>query len=225
VRRALPVLGALLVLLLAGATSVLAQAGGVTMSLSQYRNVNGVRVLVFSGAVASGAPGETVEVVGQDCGRRGYRLIGSAETRSGGGYQIQNPSAVPPYRWNPVGSGMTFRARWKDQLSDPVVFRIPASIWTRKAPGRRAAWEVHVIPESSGASMAGKVVELQRRAGSRWVRYRSGRLVHKASFDLGAYNHQAVFEVPTRGLTLRAFLPRKSALPCYQPAASPPWHT
>ena len=73
--------------------------------------------------------------------------------------------------------------------------------------------------------MAGEVVELQRRVGTRWVRHRQARLVRKASFDLGAFNHQAVFEVATRGLRLRGFLPRKSALPCYRPAVTEPWRT
>ena len=31
----------------------------------------------------------------------------------------------------------------------------------------------------------------------------------------GAYNHEAVFEVPTRGLTLRAFVPAKTAGQCW----------
>lgn len=217
-------LAATLLVLLACASAA-AQSDAVTMSLGQYRNVNGVRVLVFSGAVASGAAGQTVEVLGQDCGGRGYRLIGAAETRVGGGWQLENPSAVPPYRSTPVGSGMSFRARWKEQQSDPVVFRTPAWIWARQVSGRRA-WEVHVSPEAPVAvSMSGKVVQLQRRIGSRWVVYRSAKLVRKATFELGAYNHQAIFGVPQRGLRLRGFLPRKSALPCYQPAATEPWRS
>ena len=209
----------------AGTGGAMAQSDRVTLSLSTYRDVSRGLILVFSGAVSSGAAGEDVEVVGRDCGGQGFRLISGAKTRAGGGWQVENPTTVPPYRWTPVGSGMTFLARWKGQQSAPVVFRSPANVWARKVAGRRA-WEVHVVPESAAAvSMAGEVVELQRRVGNRWVRYRQARLVRKASFDLGAFNHQAVFEVPTRGLRLRGFLPRRSALPCYQPAVTEPWST
>jgi hypothetical protein len=73
--------------------------------------------------------------------------------------------------------------------------------------------------------MAGRIVELQRRTGSAWVRYRTARLVHKASFDRGPYNNEAVFNVPARNLRLRAYLPRASALPCWLPAATAPWRS
>ena len=51
------------------------------------------------------------------------------------------------------------------------------------------------------------------------------RLGRKPSLKLGAYNHEAVFEVPARGLSLRAFLPAKSAAPCYLAGASDPWRS
>lgn len=217
-------LGVILVALLA--SSVTGAAGDqITMTMSQYRNVNLVRVLVFSGTVASGAAGEAVDVVGQFCGERGYHLIGATQTRPGGGWEVQNPSSEPPYASASYGSGTTFRARRREHLSNAVVFRIPAVISAAKVPGR-PAWKVHVFLQPPGiVYLTGKGVELQRRVGTRWVRYRRARLVRKASYDLGPYNHEALFSVPTRGLRLRAFLPRKSALPCYLPAATPSWRS
>ncbi|CAN5180920.1 hypothetical protein BH09ACT13_BH09ACT13_03520 [soil metagenome] len=197
-------------------------ADTVTLVFSQYRNVNGVLVLVFSGTVSSGAAGEEVEVVGQDCGGQGFRLIGGTQTRAGGGWQVQNPEQMPPWRWAPADSGMTFRARWKGQLSDPVVWRLPAVIGASKVPGRRA-WKVFVSP--SRGTLDGRIVELQRQVGRRRVRYRRARLVHKASYDRGPFNHEAVFAVAARGLKLRAFLPAKSAAPCYLAGATEPWRT
>lgn len=93
---------AIVVLLLASSGLAATRADTVTLVFSQYRNVNGVLVLVFSGTVSNGAAGEEVEVVGQDCGGQGYRLIGGARTRAGGGWQVQNPSSEPPIgrrRW------------------------------------------------------------------------------------------------------------------------------
>lgn len=214
-------LAALLALLVVGAA--LAQAGSVTMTLTTARNVNGVLVLMFAGTVSSGAAGEEVEVVGQDCGGRGFRALALAETRPGGGWQVQNPEPAPTYRTWPWHSGMTFRARWEGRLSEPVVLRFPARIYAERVRGRRA-WRVSVY-ESSLVPMKGKVVELQRRTEGGWARYRRGRLVHKPSLSRGAGNNEVTFQVAARGLTLRAFLPRASALPCFLPAATAPWRT
>jgi hypothetical protein len=118
---------------LAGAA--LAQADAVTMSLAQYRDGNGVRVLVFTGTISNGRSGESVEVLGQDCGARGFRVLGGAQTRTGGGWEHQNPEQVAPWRSWVWGSGITFRARWSDKLSEPVVLRLPAAVWAVKLPG------------------------------------------------------------------------------------------
>lgn len=201
----------------------LARSDAVTLSLSQYRNENGVGVLVFSGTVSSGSVGQTVELVGRDCGGRGYRILSETQTRAGGGWRIENPESTPPWRSFSWRSGMTFRARWGDELSEPIALRLPAGIGASKIAGRRA-WRVFVS-SSPLVPMAGRLVELQRSVGTSWVRFQRKRLVHKASFTLGPYNNEAVFPVERRGLRLRAFLPRASALPCFLPAASDPWHS
>jgi hypothetical protein len=215
--------GVLLACLLAAPVVAQAQSDSVTLSIGQYRNVNKVLVLVFRGAVSSGAAGEEVEVVGRDCGQQGYRLISGAKTRAGGGWQVENPSVDPP-RWTPVDSGMTFRARWRSHVSEPVVWRAPAPIFALQVPGRRA-WKVSVNAYPGRASLKGHVVEVQRRVEGRWVRFRRGPLVHKPSFDLGAFNYEAVFPIAARGLRLRAYIPARSALPCYLPAATPSWRS
>lgn len=228
--------GAMLLLLLTNAfgprqwmgpstSSAAPRADAVTLVVTQYRSVtSGARVLEFSGTVASGAGGEIVDVLGQDCGRRGYRLIGETQTRAGGGWQLQNPEQVAPWRYTRVYSGTTFRARWKGQLSDPYLWRLPAFIGAVKIPGRRA-WRVFVSPESPWISLKGKTVELQRWSRGRWVLYRRARLAHKPSYEHGAFSHEAVFAVPARGLRLRAFLRARSAAPCYLAAVTPPWRS
>jgi hypothetical protein len=203
-------------------SSAASRADGVTMVFSQYRSARfGGRVLVFSGTVASGASGETVDVLGQDCGQRDYRLIGSTPTRAGGGWQLENPGDSNAR----VESGTTFRARWNGHFSNPYLWRVPANIGVIKIPGRRA-WRVLVSPpQFSNVSMKGKIVELQRRSGGRWVRYRRARLVHKPSYEHGALTHDAVFAVSKRGLRLRAFLPARSAAPCYLAGVTQPWRS
>jgi len=211
-------------LLLATGGTASPRADSVSLAFSQYTNVNKVRVQVFSGAISSGAGGEQVDVLGAECGGRDQRLIGGTLTRPGGGWQVENPSSEPPYAYAPTDSGMAFRARWNGRLSEPVVFRIPAGIWAMKTPGKRA-WLVHVSSSAGTKSLAGKTVVLQRFTGGRWIRYAAARLVARPSFDYGPYNHEARFEIPARGLRLRAFIPAASAAPCWLPAATKPWRT
>jgi hypothetical protein len=65
-------------------------------------------------------------------------------------------------------------------------------------------------------NLAGKFVELQRLRSGKWVRYQRARLVRKPNFEYGgATNHIATFDVPVRGLRLRAFVPAKTVAPCY----------
>jgi hypothetical protein len=198
----------------------------VTLSLRQYTNANKVRVLVWYGQVSGSGGAEQVEVQARDCGTKAFYKI--AETPSpGGAYEIESESSVPPYgsiRWS---AAQTYRARWGNQLSAPVAGpRFPLRPWAEKVP-RKRAWKVHVNHNGFPLSLtlAGKHVVLQRKRGKSWARYESAPLKRKASLKLGAFNHEAVFDVPARGLTLRAFVPAKTAGACHLPGASDPFRS
>jgi hypothetical protein len=203
----------------ASATSI-----DVSIALSNYRNANGINVLVFVGTVSSSAAGETVDVLGQDCGTRGYRLIQGTSTRPGGAWRATNPQEESPWRYTPVTSGTTFKARWNNQESGTVVWRGKAPLSATKLTSRRA-WRVSAIPASAFVSLKGKLVVLQRLRAGRWVEVQRKRLVHKPSYTKGAFNHEAVFAIPQRGWTVRALLPTKSALPCYRASVTEQWRT
>jgi hypothetical protein len=203
----------------ASATSI-----DVSIALSQYRNANGVNVLVFVGTVSSSAAGETVDVLGQDCGTRGYRLIQGTSTRPGGAWRATNPQEESPWRYTPVTSGATFKARWNNQESGTVIWRAKAPFGATKLKSRRA-WRVWTIPASAFVSMKGKPVLLQRLRGGSWATIQRKKLAHKPSFTKGAFNHEAVFEIPRRGWTVRAVLPAKSAAPCYLASVTEQWRT
>ena len=197
----------------------------VTLSLRQYVNANKVRVLVWYGQV-SGSGGETVEVQARDCGTKAFYKIAEAKPGPSGEYEIESEKSgsVDRVRWS---AAQTYRTRWGNELSAPVAgLRFPFQPWAEKMP-RRRAWKVHVNTNGFPLSLklAGKPVLLQRKRGNAWERYKSARLKWKASLKHGAYNHEAVFEVPTRGLTLRAFVPAKTAGQCWLPGASEPWRS
>ncbi|HVM16585.1 MAG TPA: hypothetical protein VM290_03295 [Gaiellaceae bacterium] len=182
----------------------------VSIHLRQYRNENLVFTLAFSGRIASGEANERVDLLVKECGYDHFRVVGGALTTTGGHWAIELPRSI--------GS---FRARWNGRSSDVVQVRMPIHVWASKVPGRRA-WRV-AVPRGAGAvmqDMHGRMVELQRRTSSgRWVRVRQARL--RATFT----SYEAVFPVPTRGLTLRAVVPSRSAAPCYTANATAPWRS
>ena len=214
-------------LIAAFVTALLATTAGamnqvVTLSLRQYVNANKVRVLVWFGQV-SGPGRELVEVQARDCGTKAFYTIAETAPAPGGGWEIESQNPDPPYgsvRWS---LGQTYRARWRDELSNTITYRLPyTGHYATKIAGRRD-WKVYVNPGDK--DWTGKVVELQRRSGGKWTRYKVAKLVRKPSLKLGAYNHEAVFAVPARGLTLRAFLPAKTVAPCHLPGASEPFRS
>jgi hypothetical protein len=205
---------------LAGATTALPGGQGVTLAMREFTNANRVRVLVFSGTIPNPEPNQDVEIVAEDCGVRGNRLFAATKTTNGGVFQVSNENVSTPY-----GSGVKFRARWNDRLSEPIQYRFPAPLYAEKVRGRRA-WRVRFIPYELRVKYAGKPVELQRFSGGRWVRYRTARLKLKPSLDYGgAFNHEAVFTVPARGLRLRGHLPPQGAAPCWLPNSTEPWRS
>jgi hypothetical protein len=202
-------------------------ADSVTLGVTQYVNANRMQAVVFTGTVSSRSSDEVVDVLARDCGARGERLVASARSGPGGGWRVETLISQGPLWFSSgVFSGTTFRARWKDDYSAPVVWRVPPAMQVARISGTRK-WVVHVFPATpTGAvGLKGKRVELQRLAPSGWVRVRSATLTRKASLRWGAFNHQATFTVPTRKLRLRAFLPAASAAPCYLPGGTAPWRS
>lgn len=162
--------------------------------------------LRFSGTISSGAPGEYVSVLYQGCGYSGLgtSLVG-AQTRERGAWDTV---------WG-LASG-TFRARWQNSLSEPVRFRDSVRLSLTRLSGSR-----HRVSVSGDQNMKGRIVELQRLVAGQWRVVRRTRLV--ADRSSWGVNSSATFSVRRRGLILRAFVPAKSAAPCYAPTASETW--
>jgi hypothetical protein len=225
-KRFIAALGVLFVSGLAAHGSAAPHAD-VTLSVSTYRNANGVLALVFSGAVSNAPPNQVVEIVGRDCGGTGFRLISSGRTRSGGGFEVENPERVFPYRSTPWQSGITFKARSSDKESEPYTLRLEAPLNVINVRGAKRKWRVWTSPPGEGTvSMKGKVVQLQRLRGATWKTIARKPLVYKPRLVNGsAFNHEAIFTVKQRGWRLRAILPAKHALPCYTTGISSQWRS
>jgi hypothetical protein len=163
--------------------------------------------LRFSGTIPSGAAGEYVSVLFQRCGTRGVgtALVGAQTGERG----------VWDTFWG-VTSG-TFRARWKTSTSKPVRFRDAVRLFVEPVGALR-----HRIYVSGDQDMAGRVIDLQRLVAGRWQLLRRARLMADRTSG-GGVNSSATFTVRRPGLTLRAFIPAKSAAPCYAATASQTW--
>ena len=191
-----------------------ARGEAVTLAYQRYYDA-GCRCfkLRFFGQISSTAADEYVSVMSKPCRATISTAIAGATTTAGGGWEV-----VPSF---PPGPG-EFRARWNDELSDPVTYRAPLVPNVVKRPGTgRYRVEVYSYVPSGGKPVifTGRQIELQRlNAAGQWSRIRRGKL---AGFGANLYNRTyfANFTVP-RGLTLRAFVPAKTAVPCWTSAVS-----
>jgi hypothetical protein len=167
--------------------------------------------LRFFGQVSSGAADEYVSVMHKPCRASFSTAIAGATTVAGGGWEVE-PSFPP-------GAG-EFRARWNDELSEPVSYRPPlVPNVVRRRPGAYRV-EVYSYVPSGGKPviLTGRQVEVQRLQAGQWSRIRRGKLI---GFGSNLYNRTyfANFTVP-RGLTLRASVSAKTALPCWSAGVS-----
>jgi hypothetical protein len=193
-------LAAALVAAFAATATKAATSQEVTLQLNRSPDpVTKVERVFFRGVVSSRAAGEQVTVMYERCGFNFSTAVAGTFTQDGGVWEVSPTVAV--------ASGV-FRARWNNRLSSPVRYRAPAHVFFSKQRGR--TFRVAVTAE---ARLGGRIVALQRLAGGRWTHVRRIRL----NLD-GAYT--AEFKVPTRGLSLRIYVPEKTAAPCYAPAAS-----
>lgn len=220
------IIALLVSLVTAGSSSTATQADSVTLSFRQYLNSARTVVMAWSGQVSSGAAGEDVEILARECRTSGFRQLLATKTDPGGSYLVENPPATPSttFTYVEVKSGMTFRARWRSELSAPITWRRHLVPEVVEMSANR--WKVRVNPQPVYMNLAGKLVDLQRLRSGKWVRYKRARLVSKPNYEYGgATNHIAIFEVPTRALTLRAFLPTKSVSPCFFGGPSTQWRS
>ena len=170
-------------------------------------------------------------MLGRECRSRGERLISGAPTSGGGGWRVENRledvSAAPGA--GVLGAWPSAR-RWHGKYSRPVTWRAAGGAAGGQdrpdAHVGRAHDARHADGQPAGeVGFQGKRLELQRQAGSRWVRVRAARLVRKASFRWGAFNYQASFRIPTARADAPRLPTRPSAAPCFLPGASPTWRS
>ncbi len=188
-------------------------ADGVSIAFQRFWYSPGnYYALRFYGAISSGQADEYVAVMHKPCRATVSTAVAGATTTAGGGWEVQ-PSFPP-------GAG-EFRARWNDEVSEPVTYKPPLVPNVVKRPKRN-------VPSGGlflcrpGCLARDHERALRRAAATKHCgtmdAHSPGKLV---GFGANLYNrtYLAHFTVP-KGLTLRAFVPAKTAAPCWSSTVS-----
>ena len=183
------------------------------------------REVELSGVVANRAAGESVNVLAKECGPnfRYYRVVAGTTTAAGGSWRLVS-NKPPVYVRIPVNS--YFRARWRDELSEPVLNPIAAFVRVAWRPRLRRV-DVAVSTGQTGQSLRGRPVELQRKlpGADSWVRVRRARLGSGVFERYMGQLFKTRFAIPTRGLTLRVLVPAETGAPCFSASVSQTWRS
>jgi hypothetical protein len=208
-------IGAALIAAVAAATyavaSPAAPAQDVTLRLERfYDNACRCYKLRFYGTIPSGATNEYVAVLQQKCGSGSATAIAGATTGQGGIWEAE-PVTGP----RAESDSSTYRARWNGRLSEPLVFRGELQLWL--TPLARGRHRVNVSTSTTGQSMKGRIVELQRLVRARW------RPVQRARLRGAGGTFTATVTARARNQSFRVFVPARSAAPCYVATQSQPF--
>jgi hypothetical protein len=188
-----------------------APAADVTLSVQRVSVSPGIHRYRFSGQIASSAAGEYVAVMQQRCGYSFSTAVAGAETQSGGFWEAE----IKPENSAVIAASATFRARWRESLSEPVTILQPIHVDHRRL--RPGLFVVYV--SGSKENLTRRSVILQRFTGGKWTGIERGRLTRVFRSTL----FQARFTVRARGWKLRARVPKATAGKCLAPAVSETW--
>jgi hypothetical protein len=165
----------------------------------------------FSGHVANGDAGELVTVLAKTCPRNSETSVAGATTSAGGAWEAEAGSQR---------TAITYRARWEGRFSEPVTVWSPIFVNAAKVGPRSVIVFVDTSPALQNLNR--KFLQLQRfdRATGTWRFYGRARLKRNTGPGLFPFNYTTKFTGLARGLTVRVFVPRKVAAPCYLPRAT-----
>lgn len=166
---------------------------------------------LFSGHIASGDTGELVTVLAKACPRNSETSVAGATTSAGGAWEAEAGSQR---------TAITYRARWEGRFSEPVKVWSPIFINAARSGPRSVIVFVDTSPAFQNINR--KFVQLQRfdRTTRQWNFYKRARLRRHTGAGVFPFNYTTTFTRVARGLTVRVFVPRKTAAPCYLPRAS-----
>jgi hypothetical protein len=159
------------------------------------------------GAVANGRSDETVVIESRECDGYGQWSTAAKVVTGNGGTWIAQVGAT---------STATFRARWKEAMSDTVTVRVHPHL-ELLGPLHGGVFQLRVAA-GRFFDRAGGVLE--RRSGNRWVRVRAFTLHRSSGMGQVPWTYARFRASVKHGVFVRAVLPQSQAGRCYLPGIS-----
>jgi plastocyanin len=179
---------------------------GVALAASSRFVVVG-RSTTLTGSVSSGASGERVTVLAQECGKATSNQIGTATTTANGAWSfVAKPTTKTVYT-----------ARWKGTTSTAVEVSVGPGLVLARLRARRFS-----VRLSAAQAFVGKYVVLQRYSAvrRRWLTVKRVVLRSQLAAPPAAVTGATFSSRLRRGTRLRVIVPAAQVAPCYGASAS-----
>jgi plastocyanin len=165
------------------------------------------RSTTLTGSVSSGASGERVTVLAQECGKATSTQIGTATTTANGAWSL----AVKPTMKT------VYTARWKNNTSAAVEVSVAPGLVLARLRARRFS-----VRLSAAQAFVGKYVVLQRYSAARrrWLTVKRVVLRSQLAPPPTAITGATFSSRLRRGTRLRVIIPAAQVAPCYAASAS-----
>jgi plastocyanin len=165
------------------------------------------RPTTLAGSVSSGASGEKVTVLAQECGKATSTQLATATTTANGAWSV----VVKPTMKT------VYTARWKTHTSAAVEVSVaPGIVLARLRAGRFS------VRLSAAQAFVGKYVVLQRYSAARrrWLTVKTVVLRSQLAAPPAAVTGATFSSRLRRGTRLRVIVPAAQVAPCYAASAS-----
>jgi plastocyanin len=179
---------------------------GVTLA-APTRLVALGRSTTLTGSVSSGASGERVTVLAQECGKATSTQIGTTTTTANGAWSL----LVKPTMKT------VYTARWKNNTSAAVEVSVGPGLVLARLRARRFS-----VRLSAAQAFVGKYVVLQRYSAARrrWLTVKRVVLRSQLAPPPNAVSGATFSSRLGRGTKLRVIVPAAQVAPCYAASAS-----
>jgi plastocyanin len=165
------------------------------------------RSTTLAGSVSSGASGEKVTVLAQECGKTTSTQIATATTTANGAWSV----VVKPTMKT------VYTARWKTHTSAAVEVSVAPGLVLARLRARRFS-----VRLSAAQAFVGKYVVLQRYSAARrrWLTVKTVVLRSQLAAPPAAVTGATFSSRLKRGTRLRVIVPAAQVAPCYAAATS-----
>lgn len=156
----------------------------------------------LSGAVSNGNSGETVFILGKECGQDVFTQLVTVTTTTGGNYATR----VAPKR------NTAYEAKWRGATSQPISIRVRVRIRLAKLGAHKFRVRVRAAQSFQGSKV---IFQRFRPVTDRWVRVRRVKLKGIRTIGETVVSGQTFKSKVKRGRKVRIRMKTSQVAPCY----------